>query len=108
MPVTDQDAARRVSAETLADLATQITATPVGVSRATDGRRVAWRSPSARRRRLVLGLPLAATGVAAAVALSLVMTGRPSLPPAAYQALSFTDSSGYITVLVKNPYADPS
>jgi hypothetical protein len=107
MPVTDEDAARRVSAETLASLAAQITATPVGASRTTGRRRGAGRSPSARRR-LILGLPLAAIGVAAAVALGLVMTGRQSLPPAAYQALSFTESSGYITVLVKNPYADPS
>lgn len=108
MPVTDEDAARRVSAETLASLAAQITATPVGVSRTAHWWRVAGRSPSARHRRLILGLPLAAMGVAAAVALSLLMIGRQSLPPAAYQALSFTESSGYITVLVKNPYADPS
>jgi len=108
-PVTDMEAARRVSAETLTDLAAQITATSDD-ARATGRRRIAWR-PS-RRRRLAFGLPLAAMGVAAAVAASLVITGtqarNQNLPPAAYQALSFTTSSGYITVLVKNPYADPS
>jgi hypothetical protein len=108
-PVSDAEAARRVSAETLADLAVQITGTPVVRSgRATDRRRVAWRSAGSRRRRLVLGLPLAAMGVAVAVVVSLLVTGNQALPPAAYQALSFTTSSGYITVLVKNPYADPS
>lgn len=108
-PVTDAEAARHVSAETLADLAAQITSTPdVRLARATDRRRIAWRSPASRRRRRLLGLPLAAMGVAAGVALSLIMTGNRPLPPAAYQALTFTTSSGYITVLVKNPYADPS
>ena len=105
IPVTDEQAERMVSPDTLADLVSQIIATPPG-------------SPVIRRRRgrvprrgMLLGASLAAAAAAAAVALVLVGSASPAakpLPAAAARALAFTVKDGYITVIVKNPYADPA
>lgn len=110
-PVTDEEAARLVPPGTLADLAAQITGTPADLpdsspARGSSGTR---RSSGARhrRRRVLLAVPAAAV-VAAGIVGGLLATSGPSLPAAASRALSFTVSHGYITVIVKNPYADPS
>lgn len=99
-PVTDEQAMRMVSSATITDLASQITATPTE-SHSTLRRRARSRRP------LLLGVPLTAAVTAAVV---FAMAGNaPSnkpLPPAASKALTFTVSSGHITVIVKNLYAD--
>jgi hypothetical protein len=117
-PVTDQAAARFVRSSTMADLAGQITAAAVPADSAhANGRgrgRLRWRAA-------LIATPLAA-GIAAA-AVVLAVQGNPA-PPASHPArtglsptggtaqltaaLSFTTSGGYITVIVRNPLADPS
>jgi hypothetical protein len=106
-PVTDAEAARLARPDTVADLAAQITATPGAVA----SRRRAPRLLAPRR--WLIGAPVAA-GLAVA-ALILTSAGHPGQrlgpvpvgPPAA-QALSFTTRNGYITVIVRNPEADPA
>jgi hypothetical protein len=109
-PVTDIEAARMVSPGTLADLASQITATPLEPGRSRHGvltPALARSSPrSAARRRLLLGAPLAV--LAAVAILILTLLGPVGTGPAAAQALSFTTHDGYITVIVRDPVADPS
>ena len=97
--------------DTLADLAGQITATPP----AAPGRRTAsrghWRSIG--KGRWWIGIPVAA---ALAVALLVVTSlGRPgqrvgpvTVGPPAAQALSFSRHGGGLTVIVRNPLADPA
>jgi hypothetical protein len=118
-PVTDQAAARFVRTSTLADLAGQITATAVPADSPRESDR--WRSRP-RWRIALIAAPLAAGVAAAAVVLSA--QGKPVPPPASHPtragqsptggtaqltaALSFTTSGGYITVIVRNPLADPS
>lgn len=107
IPLTDDQAERMVSPETLADLASQITATPLRP--AVTG----WRRVRVPRRPMLAGAALTAAmaGAAGAFVLSGGLSGGlfgTSLPAAADKALTFTAKDGYITVMVKNPYADPS
>jgi hypothetical protein len=118
-PVTDLDAARLVRASTLADLAAQVTATAVPADSPRGSNR-GWRGP--RWRVALIASPLAA-GIAA-LAIVLAVQGEPAVTPASdpshaghpsdggsaqlTAALSFTTSGGYITVIVRNPLADPS
>lgn len=123
-PVTDTDAERLVRPGTFADLGAQITAAPPtgpDLAPAPPGRRL-------RMRRWPIGKPIAtplaaALAVIALVAAALAIT-RPSAPPkpatapppsvkastrpVPAQVLSFTTSGGYITVIVRNPLADPA
>jgi hypothetical protein len=117
-PVTDAEAARLVQPGTLADLASEITATPVPQARGHHGQPspAAARPRLARiRRRWLIWAPLAA-GLAAAV-LIVMSIGSPGQrvgpvvvgpAPAQAQVLSFSKHGGYITVLVRNPLADPA
>jgi hypothetical protein len=105
-PVTDAEAARLVRTSTLADLAGQITATAVPPE--------APRRNHPRRRIVLVAAPLAAGLAAAAIVLATQSQPAPvraaSHPAQASltAALSFTTSGGYITVIVRDPLADPS
>ena len=121
-PVTDTAAERLVHPGTFADLGARITAAlPADLAPARPG-------GQPRRRRLLIGKPIgtslaAALAVIALVAAALAIT-RPSAPPKPATApppsvkasarpvpahvLSFTTSGGYITVIVRNPLADPA
>jgi len=103
IPVTDEQAERMVSPDTLADLVSQITATPPGPPV------IRWRRGRVPRRGMLLGgsLAAAAAGAAAALVLGGASPAANPLPTAAAKALTFTVNDGYITVIVKNPYADP-
>jgi hypothetical protein len=130
-PITDAEAGRLVRPGTFADLSAQITATPpVEAGPRLDTRRPASPAPAGRdhrrRPRRLLRAPLAAAlalallATAALVATRLLSPGHQaatsspttsthptaSSPPA--QVLSFTTSAGYITVIVRDPLADPS
>ena len=125
-PLTDAEAEQLVHPATLADLAARITAEPIPAASYQPARpRIAAR-PRARRRRPT-GAPLAAALAIVLVALTVLATtrlfnsGRPaaqatqtvtpghaSPTPVAAHVLSFTTSDGYITVIVRNPLADPS
>ena len=126
-PVTDAEAERLVCPATLTDLAAQITAT--AATPAHEPRHTT-------RRHWPAGLPLAAAAALAVIVLAaaIVAITRPSAAPAPRtsaatprtsaaaprtsagarrstvqaQVLSFTASGGYITVIVRNPLADPS
>jgi len=102
-PVTDAEAARLVSPAALADLASEIMATPL-----PSGSPRRSRSRTSRRRLLLAGAPLAALGVVAALLVALLGRGSDADSPAAIQALSFTKEHGYIRVIVRNPLADES
>ena len=120
-PVTDAEAERIVHPATFADLASRITASPAATA---DGAR-ARPSPatsSRARRRWLIGAPLAA-GLAVAVLLVTWLAspaqqvgpaspaqrvGPARIEPQVAQALSFTTSGRYITVIVRNPLADPA
>jgi hypothetical protein len=125
-PVTDTDAERLVRPGTFADLGAQITAAPSAgpdLAPAPPGRQS--RQPrQPRRHRKPIGMSVAAAlAVIALVAAALAIT-RPSAPPkpatapppsvkastrpVPAQVLSFTTSGGYITVIVRNPLADPA
>jgi hypothetical protein len=113
-PVTDEEAARLVRPGTLTDLAAQITATPVPAAGHAKSR--------SRSRLALIAVPLAAGAAAASIVLAAQSApSRPSHPsatghPAATShgatqltaALSFTTSGGYLTVIVRNPLADPA
>ncbi|KAB2350325.1 hypothetical protein [Actinomadura rudentiformis] len=115
-PVTDARAAELLTDETAADLARRITTATAEADElpATPAR-------TRGRRRLTIGLPLLATGVAGAVvAVSLVTQSEDSggpvrlTPTQATQgqiklasALSFTRKDRYLDVRVRDPYADP-
>ncbi|HEX3489872.1 MAG TPA: hypothetical protein VHU92_11030 [Streptosporangiaceae bacterium] len=123
-PVSDAEAARLVRPDTLADLASDITAT------APSGRHghAAAAPRRARRRVLLIAAPLAAAGVAAAVvaASSIASPGRQhgsaikdrpvvtrSHPATRHRTtearvLSFVRHGGYIIVKVRDPLADPA
>jgi hypothetical protein len=113
-PVSDADAARAASRETLADLADQITRTPVTPA-AGGARRPA-------RRWLLAAIPAAAGATAGLLAFALAASGPAAPGPAAtrpgparasepgpgdVQVMSFTTHGGYIDVIVRNPLADP-
>jgi hypothetical protein len=114
-PVTDEQAATMVRPDTLADLAAQITASPVQASA-----RTASRSRTRRTRLALIAVPLAAAAAAASIVLATQGTPpRPGHHPLAGQrqatghgitqlaaALSFTSSGGYLTVIVRDPLAD--
>lgn len=111
-PVTDDEAARMVRSQTLADLASQITATPVDMPPAARRRLPGQRASRGHKRRVLLAIPLVA-GVSAAAAFIAVSGTFTSAPPAAPgeasgQALAFTMSAGSITVIVRDPLADPA
>jgi hypothetical protein len=130
-PVTDDDAARLARPQTLADLASQITATPAD---APDGyQRAGRRTGRGARRRALLVVPLVA-GLSAAAAFVAVAASSTSAPPGAPghpsgkalpsgpakpsgpaqpattagPALAFTVSASSITVIVRDPLADPA
>jgi hypothetical protein len=116
------DLGARITAAPPADLGARITAAPpADLAPARPGRR-----PRRHRKpiRTPIGMSLAAVAaVIALVAAALAIT-RPSAPPKpatapppsvessarplAAQVLSFTTSGGYITVIVRNPLADPA
>ena len=114
-PVTDDEAARLARPQTLADLASQIAATPVEAS--PGGCRQAGQRTGRRpRRRALLVVPLVA-GLSAAAAFIAVSAGSSSAPPAgsattppaaSAHALAFTTSADSITVIVRDPLADPA
>ncbi|HEY7263638.1 MAG TPA: hypothetical protein VH589_19390 [Trebonia sp.] len=104
-PVTDEEAARLARPETLDDLGWQISATPATPGPRRGRARILTRRGA--RRRLLLGAPMAAAlGTALAVAMVGHRAGHP--PAGGQQALSFTtNAGGGITVIVRNPLADP-
>jgi hypothetical protein len=120
-PVTDNEAARLVRPQTLADLASEITATPVETS--PDGSRpTGQRARRSPRRRALLAIPLVAV-LSAVAAFAAVTSNFGSAPPAASvrpsgqvqptpqtaQALAFTTGpGGSLTVIIRDPLADPS
>lgn len=126
-PVTDAEAVRLVQPDTLADLASDITATSVPSMSGRHGHAAARPRP-ARRRVLYLGVPLAAVGVAAALVAAtsiarlshqhgsassdrrVVTRNGPAAKHRTTQAqvLSFVSHGGYITVKVRDPLADPA
>src|SRR5436190_1768377 len=124
-PVTDDEAARLARPQTLADLATQITATPL--DRPDGYRRAGKRAGRGNKRRALLAIPLVA-GLSAAAAFIAVAASSTGAPPAtsghpsgralpsghvqptttAGPALAFTTSASSITVIVRDPLADPA
>lgn len=108
-PVTDAKAAGLASPAAFADLGRQITAQPLW-SRAEQAGNTARRR--FRPRAVLAGLSLAAVAAAAALVVALLspggVAGNSANSTAAIQALAFTKASGYITVTIKNPYADPA
>jgi hypothetical protein len=116
-PLTDADAARLVSPATFADLASQITATPVPAPRrprltgATASSLLPFRPFSGRpRRRLALltTFPVALAAVAGLTVTVADRGGTGSGSAAAIEAMSFTRENGTIRVVIKNLYADTS
>jgi hypothetical protein len=79
IPVTDDDAARMVRPETMADLAARIVATPVDVSPATRPRAPGERRAGNMKRGLLAGIPLVGAA-AAAVVLVATSTPQPAAP----------------------------
>jgi hypothetical protein len=125
-PVTDEQAVAMVRPGTLADLAAQITATPIPAAvpaLASSGAAAPSGAPARSRRprtRLALiAVPLAAGAAAMSIVLAtqstpprlshpghLTATGHGTTQLTA--ALSFATSGGYLTVIVRNPVADPA
>ena len=123
-PVTDADAGRLVRPGTFADLGARITAAPPGDQ--APGQAPAPAGPGRRPRgsRQLIAKPLAAALAVIALVVAALAITRPSAPrePATApprpapgvraripaQVLSFTTSGGYITVIVRNPLADPA
>lgn len=124
-PVSDAEAARLVRPDTLADLASDLTATGTSGSHG-HARTAAGRPLPGRRRVLLIAAPLAALGAAAAVVAAtsiaspghqhgsaikdrpVVTRSHPATQHTTTQArvLSFVRHGGYITVIVRNPLAD--
>jgi len=121
-PVTDAEAARLASATAFADLARQITSVPLPADRLI----APGLAPRRRPRALLVGLPVAALAGVAALLVTVLGTGGSPVgsiaggtagrtagsssanSPAAIQALAFVKKDGYITVIIRNPYADAS
>ena len=116
-PLTDAEAARLVSPATLADLASQITATPIPARRRPRLTGAVWSSPipfrpfpghPRRRLALLTAFPVA---LAAVAGLTVTVAGHSDNGPgsaAAIEAMSFTRENGTIRVVIKNLYADTS
>lgn len=104
-PLSDAEAGRLVSPETLADLADRITAIPVTRSRRPA--RGLGRRPWGAGIVLAGGLA-AAFLVAVGIGISGTTVGPVSVGPSNAQALSFVTDGGYIIVRVRNPLADPA
>ena len=116
-PFTDAEAARLVSSATFADLASQITATPVPGRRRLRLTGAVGSSPipfrpflqyPRRRLALLTAFPVA---LAAIAALMVTVAGPHDDGPgsaAAIEAMSFTKESGIMRVVIKNLYADTS
>jgi hypothetical protein len=118
-PISDPEAARLASPDTLTALAGQITSTPAAGAPGRAGRR------AVAGRRLVIGVPVAAAAAVAGLVVSSLggPGGGPATHPGArpgarvgtaiaghgnIQAtvLSVTRHDGYLDVIVKNPTAD--
>jgi hypothetical protein len=103
--VSDAEAAGLASPAAFADLGRQITCQPVSAAEIAARR---W----SRRRTLLTGFPVVA--LAGVLALLVMVLGvhkaanSPADSPAAIQALVFIKQDGYITVIIRNPYADAS
>jgi hypothetical protein len=104
-PISDADAARLVSDAALADLAGQITMTPAGAPAPS-------RTPRARRRWWLAGIPAAAAAAALIAAVIAIHAEEPPAPGGTGQlrtnvhALAFTRVGHYIDVIVRDPLAD--
>jgi hypothetical protein len=118
--VTDATVGRLVQPGSFAALGDEIVSTSLATPQVDAGRASGryGRGPRARRlsgswrRRLLIGVPLAAgLAVAGVIATSLGSPGQRvgpiSVGPPAAQALSFTRHGHYIDVIVRNPLADP-
>jgi hypothetical protein len=116
-PLTDTEAARLVSTATFADLASQITATPVPARRrprwtGTEGSsRKPFRTFSRHPRRRLALLTAFPVALAALAGVTVTLADRADNGPgstAAIEAMSFTRENGTIRVVIKNLYADTS
>jgi hypothetical protein len=117
-PITDPEAERLVRPATFADLSAQITATPpLEASLASHPHRP--RRPLRAPLAAALALALLASGALVATRVLSPAHRTPTSSPTAStphptararpaQVLSFTTSAGYITVIVRDPLADPS
>jgi len=118
-PVSDAEAARLAPAATMAALADEImnsATAPLADGPLPAGRPVrrGGTGPARLRKRLLIGVPVAAAlAVAGLIATSLGAPGQHvgpvavGPPKAEAAALSFTRQGGYINVIVRNPVADP-
>jgi hypothetical protein len=112
-PLTDAEAAQLVDPATMADLGSQITGVPMLATAGRDGNARQVRSGHWWHRRVLIGAPLVAGFVVAALVATLIVgTGQRVGPTtkgtAKMQAalLSFTRRGGYIDVIVRDPLAD--
>ena len=119
-PITDPEAERLVRPATFADLAAQITAIPP-VAPAPAGHGPGHRPHPPRRTLLAAAVPVVVLAVAVLAGTRLFSPGhrtiagpssptrstRPTAGAQPAQVLSFTTSAGYITVIVRDPLADP-
>jgi hypothetical protein len=118
-PVTDAEAARLVRSDTMAALGDDIVrsgapALASGPVPAAGGAGRSGGRPSPARKRLLVGIPVAAAlAVGSLIVTSIGAPGQhlgpvPLGPAKALAAvLSFTREGGYIKVIVRNPLADP-
>jgi hypothetical protein len=97
-PVTDDDAARMVRPETMADLAARIVATPVDVSPAPRHRAPGGRRARNVRRGLLAGIPLA--GAAAAAVLLVATSTPPTAAPTAAPTRSASEAPARTSALM--------
>jgi hypothetical protein len=108
-PVSDAEAGHLVRPGTLAELAERITVESP-VQDAAWGVSVRGRWRSGKRRKWMVAVPLAAALAVAWLVLTSVgqRVGPVSVGPVAAQALSFSRHGGQITVIVRDPLADPA
>jgi hypothetical protein len=109
-PVSDDAAARLVTADTMTALADDIVGAALAPT--STGRRA--RRPGRPAKRILIGIPVAAAlAVVGLIATSLGTPGQRlgpitvGPPRAQAAALSFARHDGYIRVIVRNPLADP-
>ncbi|XVQ06502.1 hypothetical protein ACQP1W_28015 [Spirillospora sp. CA-255316] len=119
-PITDARAAELLTDDTAADLGRRIT-TATATAAADETAAAPGRARARVRRRLTIGLPLLATGVAGAVVAVTLVTqsgdpGDPVRPTPTWgthgqirlaAALNFTRQGRYLDVRIRDPYADP-